>query len=178
MNMSNKMPTLLSRSLMLTLPLASSWAMAADLSVKFDLPQLNVAEYHKPYVAIWIERADQSVASNLALLYDVKKKDNAGEKWVKDLRTWWRKAGREATLPIDGVSGATRAAGSHTLNFNAARNGLDKLPAGEYKLVVEAAREAGGRELVKVPFNWAGKGKLAANAAGKEELGAVSLQIQ
>lgn len=173
-----KLSNTLSRSLVLTLPLASSWAMAADLSVKFDLPQLNVAEYHKPYVAIWIERADQSIASNLALLYDVKKKDKAGEKWVKDLRTWWRKAGRDASLPIDGVSGATRAAGSHSMSFNGARNGLDKLPAGEYKLVIEAAREAGGRELVKLPFNWAGKGKLAANASGKEELGAVSLQIQ
>ena len=168
----------LSHSLALTLPLVSGWAVAADLSVKFELPQLNVAEYHKPYVAIWIERADQSVAANLALLYDVKKKDNAGEKWVKDLRTWWRKAGRDATLPIDGVSGATRSAGSHSMSFNAARYGLDQLPPGEYKLVVEAAREAGGRELVKVPFNWAGKGKLAANASGKEELGAVSLQIQ
>jgi len=173
-----KLSNTLSRSLVLTLPLASGWAMAADLSVKFDLPQLNVAEYHKPYVAIWIERADQSIASNLALLYDVKKKDKAGEKWVKDLRTWWRKAGRDASLPIDGVSGATRAAGSHSMSFNGARNGLDKLPAGEYKLVIEAAREAGGRELVKLPFNWAGKGKLAANASGKEELGAVSLQIQ
>jgi len=173
-----KLSNTLSRSLVLTLPLASGWAMAADLSVKFDLPQLNVAEYHKPYVAIWIERADQSIASNLALLYDVKKKDKAGEKWVKDLRTWWRKAGREASLPIDGVSGATRAAGSHSMSFNGARNGLDKLPAGEYKLVIEAAREAGGRELVKLPFNWAGKGKLAASASGKEELGAVSLQIQ
>ena len=173
-----KLSNTLSRSLVLTLPLASGWAMAADLSVKFDLPQLNVAEYHKPYVAIWIERADQSIASNLALLYDVKKKDKAGEKWVKDLRTWWRKAGREASLPIDGVSGATRAAGSHSMSFNGARNGLDKLPAGEYKLVIEAAREAGGRELVKLPFHWAGKGKLAASASGKEELGAVSLQIQ
>lgn len=168
----------LSHSLALTLPLASGWAMAADLSVKFDVPQLNVAEYHKPYVAIWIEAPDQAVAANLAVLYDVKMKDKGGEKWVKDLRTWWRKAGRDATLPIDGVSGATRAPGTHTMKFNAAANGLDKLPAGEYKLVVEAARESGGREVVKVPFNWAGKGKLAANAAGKEELGAVSLQIQ
>lgn len=168
----------LSHSLVLTLPLASGAALGADLSVKFDVPQLNVAEYHKPYVAIWIENPDQSVASNLAVLYDVKMKDKGGEKWVKDLRTWWRKAGRDATLPIDGVSGATRAPGTHTMKFDAARHGLDKLPAGEYKLVLEAARESGGREVVKVPFNWAGKGKLAANATGKDELGAVSLQIQ
>jgi hypothetical protein len=165
----------LSHSLALTLPLASGWAVAADLSVKFELPQLNVAEYHKPYVAVWIEKADQSVASNLAVLYDVKKKDNAGEKWVKDLRTWWRKAGRDVKLPMDGVSGATKAVGSHTLNFAGA---TDKLPAGEYKLVVEAAREAGGREVVRVPFTLPAKGKLAASASGKEELGAVSIAVQ
>ncbi|MBB6134766.1 hypothetical protein HD842_002924 [Massilia aurea] len=167
----------LSHSLVLTLPLVSGWAMAADLSVKFDLPQLNVAEYHKPYVAIWLERADQSVAANLAVLYDLKK-DAAGDKWVKDLRTWWRKAGRDAKFPLDGVSGATRPAGSQTMKFDGAKHGLDKLPAGDYKLVVEASREAGGRELVKVPFTWTGKGKVAANAAGKEELGAVALELQ
>ena len=168
----------LSHSLLLTLPLASSWAMGADLSVKFELPRLNVAEYHKPYVAIWIERADQTVASNLAVLYDVKMKDREGEKWLKDLRTWWRKAGREATMPIDGVSSATRPPGGHTMKFAPARTGLDKLPAGDYTLVVEASRESGGREVVKLPFNWAGKGKVAASTAGKDELGAVSLQIQ
>lgn len=167
----------LSHSLVLTLPLVSGWAVAADLSVKFDLPQLNVAEYHKPYVAIWLERADQSVAANLAVLYDLKK-DAAGDKWVKDLRTWWRKAGRDAKFPLDGVSGATRPAGSQTMKFDGAKHGLEKLPAGDYKLVVEASREAGGRELVKVPFTWTGKGKVAANAAGKEELGAVALELQ
>jgi len=165
----------LSHSLALTLPFVSSWAVAADLSVKFELPQLQVAEYHKPYVAIWIEKGDGAIASNLALLYDVKKKDNAGEKWVKDLRTWWRKAGRDLTLPIDGVSGATKAAGSHSMKFAGA---TDKLPAGDYKLVVEAAREAGGRELVRVPFTLPAKGKLAASASGKEELGAVAIAIQ
>jgi len=168
----------LSHSLALTLPLVSGWTMAADLTVKFDLPQLNVAEYHKPYVAIWIERADQSVASTLAVLYDVKKRDNAGTKWVKDLRTWWRKAGRDVTLPMDGVSGATRAAGTQTLTFPAARAGLDKLPAGDYRLVIEAAREAGGREVVRVPFTWQPNGKVAASASGKEELGAVSVAVQ
>jgi hypothetical protein len=165
----------LSHSLALTLPFVSGWAVAADLSVKFDLPQLQVAEYHKPYVAIWIEKGDGAVAQNLAVLYDVKKKDNAGEKWIKDLRTWWRKGGKDVKLPVDGVSGATRAAGSHTMNFAGA---TDKLPAGDYKLVVEAAREAGGRELVRVPFTLPAKGKLAANASGKEELGQVAIAVQ
>ncbi|MEN3274858.1 MAG: hypothetical protein V7631_648 [Massilia sp.] len=173
-----KLSPSLALTLPLTLPLLSGGAVAADLSVKFELPQLNVAEYHKPYVAMWIEKADGAVASTLAVLYDIKKKDKGGEKWVKDMRTWWRKAGREATLPIDGVSGATRTAGTHTLSFGPARTGIDKLPAGDYKLVVEAAREAGGRELVRVPFTLPAKGTVAANAKGKEELGAVSIQIK
>ena len=159
------------------LPLVSSWAVGADLAVKFDLPTLNVAEYHKPYVAIWIEKGDASVASNLAVLYDVKKKDNGGVKWVKDLRQWWRKAGRDLTLPIDGVSGATRSTGEQTMSFGPARTQFDKLPAGDYKLVIEAAREAGGRELVRIPFTLPVKAAQTASASGKEELGAVSLKI-
>lgn len=160
-------------SIAMTLPLAAP-AMAADLAVKFEIPQLNVAEYHRPYVAAWLENADQKVVTNLAVLYDVKKKDNAGTKWVKDMRQWWRKAGRDVTLPLDGVSGATRAPGEHTLTFNAASAALDKLPAGQYQLVMEAAREAGGRELVKVPVTLPLKAGQLGSVKGKEELGNVT----
>ena len=167
----------LQHSLALTLPMLSSWAVGAELAVKFDIPQLNVAEYHRPYVAIWLESAAQPAVTNLAVLYDVKKKDNAGTKWVKDMRTWWRKAGRDMTLPMDGVSGATRATGEQKMNFGPDVNQIDKLPAGDYQLVIEAAREAGGRELVRVPFKLPLKGKQTLSARGKEELGAVTLQI-
>jgi hypothetical protein len=167
----------LQHSLALTLPMLSSWAVGAELAVKFDIPQLNVAEYHRPYVAIWLESAAQPAVTNLAVLYDVKKKDNAGTKWVKDMRTWWRKSGRDLTLPMDGVSGATRATGEQKMNFGPDVNQIDKLPAGDYQLVIEAAREAGGRELVRVPFKLPLKGKQTLSARGKEELGAVTLQI-
>src|SRR5512132_2313771 len=46
--------------------LLTTQALAADLSVNIEIPVLNVAEYHRPYVAMWIERANQSVAANLA----------------------------------------------------------------------------------------------------------------
>ena len=44
-------------------------AYAAELDVNVEIPQLNVAEYHRPYVAIWVEGADQKVAANLAVWY-------------------------------------------------------------------------------------------------------------
>lgn len=41
-------------------------ALAADLSVSVDIPRLNTASYHRPYVAVWIERPDQTAVRTLA----------------------------------------------------------------------------------------------------------------
>ncbi len=164
------------------LPLVAAPVAAADLSVKFEIPRLNVAEYHRPYLAIWLERPDQSFVGNLSVLYDVKKKDNGGAKWLNDMRQWWRKSGRELQTPIDGVTGATRAPGQQVLNFSGAKSPLQDLPPGEYQVVVEAAREAGGREIVRVPFKWPAKWPAKstqnASAKGKEELGLVAVQVK
>ena len=165
-------------SIALGLPLASASTMAAELALKLDVPQLNVAEYHRPYIAAWLENADQKVVANLSVLYDVKKKDNGGAKYLKDMRQWWRKAGRDAQLPMDGVSGATRAPGEVALTFPAAKAALDKLPPGQYQLMIEAAREAGGREVVKVPLQWPPKSAQTLSAQGKEELGAIAVQLK
>lgn len=58
-------------------------ATAADLNLKLQIPQLEVAEYHRPYVAVWIEREDQSIAGNLAVWYQTdKKKEEIGRAHV------------------------------------------------------------------------------------------------
>lgn len=139
----------------LTIALSGLLAMpayAATLDINVEIPKLNVAEYHRPYVAIWLEGADQKVAANLAVWYQ--SRDTAeghGTKWLPDLRQWWRKSGRTLSVPVDGVTGPTRPAGAHALSFSDTKGALKSLPAGQYTLVVEAAREVGGRELVKVP---------------------------
>ncbi|MDR6216112.1 DUF2271 domain-containing protein [Paracidovorax wautersii] len=153
-------------------------AFAAGLGVGVEIPRLDVAEYHRPYVAIWVERADATVASTLAVWYDVKLKNDEGAKWLKDMRQWWRRTGRELALPIDGVTGATRPAGRHQVQFTEGTNPFAQLPAGHYKLVVEAAREVGGRELVTIPFSWpAAKGEQL-RAKGHSELGEVTLDLK
>lgn len=152
--------------------------MAAELVVKVEVPKLNVAEYHRPYVAIWVERPDQSFAANLSVWYDLKKRDNEGAKWLKDMRQWWRRSGRELSMPVDGISAATRIVGEHSLSFSGEKTALGKLPAGEYNLLVEAAREGGGREVVKLPFVWGGKDGKAIVVQGSHELGAVSVQVK
>jgi len=149
-------------------------AAAADLALKVEIPRLNVAEYHRPYVAIWIEKPDQAFVGNLAVWYDIKLRNNEGTKWLKDMRAWWRKSGRELNMPVDGLSGATRAPGEHSVAFGAG-SAVGGLAPGEYQLVVEAAREVGGRELVKVPFVWPPKASTTTQARGQHELGAVSV---
>ncbi|MDZ7922073.1 MAG: DUF2271 domain-containing protein [Rhodoferax sp.] len=68
-------------------------------------------------------------------------------------------------LPADGVSGATRVAGKHVLRFDATQANLAKLPAGDYNVAVEVAREQGGRELVRAPLHWQGLSAQAGTSA-------------
>jgi len=77
-------------SLLLAASAAGS-AGAADLSLNVEIPNLPVAEYHRPYVAIWIEGPDQAIAANLAVWYQVR---GDHTKWLPDLRQWWRRGGR------------------------------------------------------------------------------------
>ncbi|WP_027014841.1 DUF2271 domain-containing protein [Comamonas composti] len=153
-------------------------AVAAGLQVGVEVPRLDVAEYHRPYVAVWLERADSSVAANLSVWYDVKMRNAEGAKWLKDMRQWWRRTGRELSLPMDGVTQPTRPAGRHQLSFTEGRNPLAQLPPGQYKLQVEAAREVGGRELVSIPFEWPVKQAAQLSAKGKSELGEITLELK
>lgn len=150
-------------------------SLAAEIAVSIELPRIEVAEYHRPYVAVWIEREDQTVAANLAVWYDVAGRD--GAHWLPDLRQWWRRSGRAQTLPIDAVTGATRPVGRHELELSSGHPPLGTLDAGRYTLVVEAVREAGGREAVRLPFDWPVDAPRGASGTGQAELGQVSLTL-
>ncbi len=151
---------------------------AADLTVSVEIPSLSVAEYHTPYVAVWLEN-EKGEQTNLAVWYQLEErgqKSEKGEEWLKDMRQWWRRIGRETDMPVDGVSGATRKPGKHELVFAEGKAPLGKLAKGNYVLLVEAAREVGGRELVKVPFTWPAAG--VQSAKGSTELGEVKIIVK
>lgn len=157
--------------------LAATPLYAASLDLSVEIPPVDVAEYHRPYVAIWLERPDHSVAANLALWYDNDDRGEDGSKWLKDLRQWWRRSGRGVSLPIDGVTGATRPVGQHQLHFDSGNSPLGKLAADEYVLVIEAVREVGGREMLRLPFTWPVSQSTHLEADGEREIGAVTLDL-
>lgn len=153
-------------------------ALAADpatMDVTIAIPRLKVAEYHKPYVAIWVEKAGAK-AKTVAVWYDHDMKANEGTKWLRDVRQWWRASGRSMSFPANGITGATRAPGTHKISFTRAQLGAQA--AGQYTLVIEAAREVGGRELLRVPFTWPAKAGAGGRAAGSTELGTVSVAFR
>lgn len=154
-----------------------SWPLAAaEMNIEVQVPRLDVAEYHRPYVALWLEQ-DNHHAADIALWYDLKLAEQEGEKWLKDLRQWWRRSGRGLDLPVDGLSAATRPPGTHRLTLDNTRLPLAELAPGNYELVVEAAREVGGREMLRLPFQWPPQATTTSNIQGDNELGRVTLTL-
>lgn len=182
--------------------LLSTTGRSADLAVKVQIPRIGVAEYHRPFVAIWIENsAQQRIARNLVVWYQIDPGKDDATQWLKDLRQWWRRGGREAatpmdgvtgatsagsspsgmrispSMPIDGVTGATRPAGEYKMIFKSGAMPLGTLAPGKYDLVVEAVRETGGHELLRIPFEWPAKQSVQGMAQGKTELGEITLEV-
>lgn len=141
-----------------------------SFTLDIEIPKIHVSEYHAPYVATWIENEKRKAVVSTSLWYDDQ------EKWLKDIRQWWRKTGRSQSKPYDGVTGASRRPGMHKLSLNSTDIGAS-LSDGNYTLFIEAAREVGGREVLKLPFSWPIKDRYETSAQGQKELGNVTLKI-
>ena len=151
-------------------------AQSAEARLDITLPVIEGAKVRRPYVAVWLEKAaSRDFAGNIAVWYDMKKPNNVGAtKWLPDLRSWWKASGSQASFPIDGVSGATRPAGEHAIDLGASE-AVKKLAPGEYEVVVEVAREHGGREVLRLPLQWPPRSAAKSEAAGTTEVGLVRL---
>lgn len=152
-------------ALSMTLPLA-----AADLQIELQLPKITEGQYHRPYVAVWVE---DSAEKPVRLIEIWREKPD----WIKDLRRFWRKTGRADQPLVDARTGATKGPGQYKLSWDGKDNSGNAVPAGEYQLVVEAAREHGGRNMVKQKFSWDGKAINLSIPAGSE-IGEVRLSRQ
>ena len=166
---------LLSTALLLAIP-----ASALNLSLDITIPDIKSSEYHRPYVAVWVEDSEHKLVEHLSLWYFIKGKDDnpqEGLKYLKELRNWWRKGGRSLKPLPDAITGATQKPGKHTIEIKSDDPRLAKLKDGDYTLMIEAAREEGGIEAVSIPFSLPVKAKTEAKASGKSELGDITLTI-
>jgi hypothetical protein len=191
--------------------------VASEVSIKVTLPEIastGPRAPNRPYVAIWLRKEDNTFASDLAVWYQIEKKERAprtagqvgegqrgtegqrggdgqqrqrapenpktpgGARWLNEVRQWWADSGNQLQFPVDGVTSASRAAGTHEITFAGTDPKLAKLAPGKYKLMIEASREHGGEETLSIPFTWPAKSAQTAQASGKTELGSVVLIIR
>lgn len=125
--------------------LATLPALAAEMNIKVALPEIKTGMYLNPYLAVWIEKADDSFVQTLSLWHMLKdKRGNTltnGDRYLNTVRSWWRSAGITSQMPIDGISSATRGVGTHELVFTEGKGSFNNLAPGKYQLVFEAVRE-------------------------------------
>lgn len=142
-------------------------ANSNKVQVDITVPQLDVNPYHRPYVAVWLETPNRQYVTTIALWAD-------DMEWYKDLRQWWRKAGR-SQQPYDGVTGATKKPGRYQIAWSGKDALGNTIPAGKYLLNIEASREEGGREFIKTPIELSKQGQLIVQ--GEHELGNITLTL-
>jgi hypothetical protein len=97
-----------------------------------------------PYIAVWVEDGDGNLVQTVSLWYE---QSGKGARWLNELRNWYS-VGAGDTV----TSGATRAAGTYSVVWDG--TGLDgqPVPAGDYVLFIEAAREHGPYSITSAPI--------------------------
>lgn len=104
----------------------------------------------RPFVAVWIEDKDGFPVRTVALWFH-------GNRWLPDLRSWMKadhmRAMTEGTQIAATISSATRGPGDYTLKWDGRDAQGHALPAGDYTLFIEAAREHGTHQVIKHSFS-------------------------
>lgn len=147
----------------------ASWPTGYEFAIDLEIPDQNIADYERPYVAVWIADKDRNLVRILML---------AGQqaRWMEENYYWHRRFGRKAGSLVDAIAGPTRRPGQYNLVWDGLTDdGLTVAP-GEYILHLEAAREHGEHQHESVAFT------LSADAFKHEvepgsELGRVTVQF-
>ncbi|WP_213611521.1 DUF2271 domain-containing protein [Pseudoalteromonas sp.] len=155
---------------LLTATLFQSYGNAAELEIELTLPDLNVQPYHRPYVAVWLETPQRKHVTTIALWVEK-------AEWFKDLRQWWRKAGKSAAN-FDGATGATKRPGTYTINWNGADLDGKTVVAGKYLLNLEVVREEGGRDYTRVELDLNKDGKITIDGTNEFSQSFVTIKSQ
>ncbi|WP_334019611.1 DUF2271 domain-containing protein [Alteromonas sp. S015] len=117
------------------------------MSVDIVLPLFNIADYRGPYVSVWISDEKNHLIKSLALR-------GTSERWLSELRTWWRRVGRQNEGLVDGFAGATKKNAPLHIEWDGLDDFGKNSNAQSLILHIEVAREHGGRSYEKIPFTF------------------------
>lgn len=138
--------------------------------ISIALPYFNVANYRGPYVTVWITDTNHQLIKNLLIR-------GTAESWLRELRVWWRKVGRNAPELIDGMSGATERDRPIAITWDGLDQYGQSVKGDAFWLHIEAAREHGDRSYHKIPFTLSALATETIHIPAAGELGSISMAL-
>ena len=140
------------------------------IAIDITLPMFDIADYRGPYVSVWISDEKNRLIKSLALR-------GTSERWLGELRTWWRRVGRKNEGLVDGFAGATKKNTPLHIKWDGLDDYGESVDASSLVLHVEVAREHGSRSYEKVPFTLT---DLASpkTVSGMDEIASITLSSQ
>lgn len=115
------------------------------LLIDIALPLFDIADYRGPYISVWLTDENNHLLKTLALR-------GTSERWIHELRTWWRRVGRKNIALIDGFAGATQKNKPLHIIWNGNDDFGEPVNEASVVLHIEVAREHGGRTYQKIPI--------------------------
>ncbi len=106
------------------------------LGVTFTVASGN----RNPYVAVWVETTSGEFVQTVSLWHLTREED----RWLSDLKAWYQASGGAETN-----TGATRAGGTYTVEWDLTNASGTAVPAGDYVVYIEGVREHGEYELLE-----------------------------
>lgn len=150
-----------------------------ELLVKIELSRPAGAQYRRPYVAVWLEDADEFPVRT-GLLFMMTKEP--GPRWHRELNRWYRqdnvrRLADEKKL-IGVISSASRGPGEYEAVFDGKDDHGKQLKPGKYTLFVEVAREHGTYQIIRQPLELGAKPIEATNLKTNVEIKSASFEYR
>lgn len=146
-----------------------TWPRGYAFSVDFVIPELDVSNYERPYIAAWVADSNRELVRILLLA-------GPEERWMEENYYWHRRFGRKAGSLPDALSEPTRKPGQYLIEWDGLDHDGTPAPAGDYVLHVEAAREHGDHQHESFEITL-GSDPFAIERQAGDELGDISISF-
>ena len=154
------------------------WDDRFELAVDFEIAPQEGFRYHRPYVAVWVEDPSGRRVRTLSVWVNT---TGRGPRYIRELRRWFsgERDQEDAGGPdfVATLSSATRLPGQYTVTWNGRDDRGTVVHQGDYRVVIEAAREHGSSQLMQQDVTLTTK-PMAADLSGNEEIGRARVEYR
>jgi hypothetical protein len=154
------------------------WDDRFELAVDLEIAPQEGFRYHRPYVAVWVEDATGRPVRTLSAWVNT---SGRGPRYIRELRRWFsmERDQEDAGGPdlITTVSSATRLPGQYTVTWNGRDDRGNVVDQGNYRVLIEAAREHGTYQLMQQDLTLGAK-PVAADLGSNEEIGRARVEYR